>query len=402
MNKKMKLSERAQNIQESPIRKLKPLDDQAKAKGIKVYHLNIGQPDIETPQKIMEVYRKYDEKVLTYGPSQGLDLYRQNLVNYYKNNNIDVEGDEIIVTTGGSEAIIFALMATCNPGDEVIIPEPFYTNYNGFAKMAGAKIVPLTTYTRDGYQLPSNEDIKELINEKTKAILLCSPNNPTGAVYPSEDLERVAKIAKENNLYIISDEVYREFIYNGEEKISLLNIKGVENNVIMVDSISKRCSACGARVGSLVSRNKKIIDSVLKFAQARLCPPTIDQLAANAAIDIKDDYFDKLLKEYNKRRNIVYDELCKIDGISCKKPNGAFYIMVKLPIDDAEDFVKWLLTDFSIDNETVMLAPGNGFYAHSDYGRNKIRIAYVLNEKDLKRAMHIFKKGLEKYIKIKK
>ncbi len=402
MDKKMKLSERAQNIQESPIRKLKPLADQIEAKGIKIYHLNIGQPDIETPKEILKVYKKYHEKVLAYGPSQGLDLYRQNLVNYYKNNNIDVKDDEIIVTTGGSEAIIFALMATCNPGDEVIIPEPFYTNYNGFAKMAGAKIVPLTTYTRDGYQLPSDEEIKKLINEKTKAILFCSPNNPTGAVYPSEDLERVAKIVQENNLYIISDEVYREFIYNGEEKISLLNIKGVEDNVIMVDSISKRYSACGARVGCLVSRNKEIIAAVLKFAQARLCPPTIDQLAANAAIDIKDDYFDKLLKEYDKRRNIVYDELCKIDGISCKKPNGAFYIMAKLPIDDADNFVKWLLTDFSIDNETLMLAPGRDFYAHSDYGRNKVRIAYVLNEKDLKRAMYIFKKGLEEYIKIKK
>ena len=397
----MKLSERAQNIQESPIRKLKPLADQTEAKGIKIYHLNIGQPDIETPQEIMEVYHKYDKKVLAYGPSQGLDLYRKNLVNYYQRNNIEIKEDDIIVTTAGSEAIIFALMVACNPGDEVIIPEPFYTNYNGFAKMAGAKIIPLTTHVEAGYQLPADEKIKELINEKTKAILLCSPNNPTGAVYSQKDLERVAQIAKKNNLYIISDEVYREFIYDGKEHISFLNIKGVEDNVIMVDSISKRYSACGARVGCLISRNKEVMQSVLKFAQARLCPPTIDQLAANAAIDIKDNYFDKLLEEYDNRRNIVFNELCKINGITCQKPSGAFYIMAKFPIDDTEDFVKWLLIDFSIDNETVMLAPGNGFYATPGMGKNEVRIAYILNEKELKKAVYILRKGLEEYQKLK-
>jgi aspartate aminotransferase len=397
----MRLSERAINMQESPIRKLKPLADQAKVKGIKIYHLNIGQPDIETPKKIIKVYQKYKEKVLAYGPAAGLDLYRQNLVRYYQRNNIKLSSEDIIVTTAGSEAIIFALMVTCDPGDEIIIPEPFYTNYNGFAKMAGVKIIPLTTYAGEGYRLPVDEKIKELINEKTKAILLCSPNNPTGAVYSRKDLERVASIAKEKNLFIISDEVYREFIYNGEEQISSLNIAGVEDNVIMVDSISKRYSACGARVGCLISRNRKVIQSVLKLAQARLCPPTIDQLAANAAIDIKDDYFDKILKEYGQRRNIVFDELCKIEGIVCKKPAGAFYIMVKLPIDDAEDFVKWLLTDFNIDNETVMLASGSGFYASSELGRDEIRIAYILKEKDLKKAIYILRKGLEEYLRQK-
>jgi len=397
-NKELKLSERAVNIQESPIRKLKPLADQVTARGIKIYHLNIGQPDIETPPEIIKIYQKYDQKVLAYGPAQGLDLYRKNLVNYYKKNSIDVNEDEIIITTGGSEAIIFALIAVCDPGDEVIIPEPFYTNYNGFAEMGGIKVVPLTTYTRDGYQLPSDEEIRESINKKTKAILLCNPNNPTGAVYPQKDLERIAKIAKEKDLYIISDEVYREFVYDNKEAVSILNIKGIEDRAIMVDSVSKRYSLCGARVGCLISRNKEIVKSVLKFAQARLCPPTIDQLAANAAIDIKEDYFHEVLKEYDSRRNLIFNELSKIKGIVCHKPQGAFYMMVKLPFDTAEDFTKWLLTDFSIDNETVMVSPGYGFYAHPYYGRNKVRIAYILNEKDLKKALYIFKKGLEEYI----
>jgi aspartate aminotransferase len=398
----MKLSERAINIQESPIRKLKPLADQTKAKGIKVYHLNIGQPDIETPENVLKAYHEYDDKVLCYGPAQGLDLYRKNLVNYYNRHDIKIDSDDIIVTTAGSEAITFAMTAVCNPGDEIIIPEPFYTNYNGFAKMASVKIVPLTTHVEDGYELPSDEKIKELINEKTKAILLCSPNNPTGAVYSKEDLERIGQIAKENNLYIISDEVYREFTYDGKKHVSFLNIEGIEDNVIMVDSISKRYSACGARVGCLISRNKKILESVLKFAQVRLCPPTVDQLAANAAIDTKADYLDRVLKEYDQRRNIIFDELCQIDGITCKKPSGAFYIMAKLPIDDAEDFVKWLLKDFSIDNETVMLAPAQDFYVTSGLGKNEVRIAYVLNEKDLRKAAYILRKGLEEYIKIKK
>jgi aspartate aminotransferase len=396
----MKLSERAIATQESPIRKLKPLVDQVEAKGIKIYRLNIGQPDLETPKEIVKVYKKYHEKVLSYGPAQGLDLYRENLVNYYQRNNIDINKDDIIVTTAGSEAIIFALMTTCNPGDEIIIPEPFYTNYNGFAKMAGVKVVPLTTHAENGYGLPSDEKIKELINEKTKAILICSPNNPTGAVYPRKDMERIAKIAQEHDLFIISDEVYREFIYNGEEQVSFLNIKDIEDKVIMVDSISKRYSACGARIGCLISRNKGIMAAALKFAQARLCPPTIDQLAANAAIDIKPSYFKRVIKEYDKRRNIVFNALQEMEGVICEKPAGSFYIMAKLPIKDAESFIKWLLTDFEIDNETLVLAPGNGFYATPNAGRDKVRIAYVLNEKDLKKAMYILKKGLEEYKKI--
>ena len=320
-------------------------------------------------------------------------------MNYYGRHNITIDVDDIIVTTAGSEAIIFAMLATCNQGDEIIIPEPFYTNYNGFASMTGVKIVPLTTQAENGFCLPNNDKIKSLISAKTKVIMLCNPGNPTGTVYPQKDIKRAAKIAKENNLYIISDEVYREFVYDGLTHTSVLDIAGMEELAIMVDSISKRYSACGARIGCLISRNKKLIASVLKFAQARLCPPTIDQLAANACIDIEAEYFVEILKEYDKRRNIVFDELQKIDGIICIKPKGAFYIIAKLSIEDAEDFARWLLEEFSVNNETVMFAPAQGFYATPGIGKNEIRIAYVLNENDLKTAMEILRQGLEEYTK---
>ena len=395
----MKLSERALNIQASPIRKLMPYANNAKKRGIKIYHLNIGQPDIETPKEMLDVYANYHDKVLAYGPSQGLDVYRENLVNYYRKHNITIDVADIIVTTAGSEAIIFAMLATCNYEDEIIIPEPFYTNYNGFATITGVKIIPLTTQAENGFCLPDDNEIRTLISAKTKAIMLCNPGNPTGTVYPEKDIERVAKIAKENNLFIISDEVYREFVYDGLEHTSILDIDGLEELAIMVDSISKRYSACGARIGCLVSRNRELINSVIKFAQARLCPPTIDQLAANACIDIEAEYFLEILKEYDKRRNIVFEELQKIDGIVCIKPKGAFYIIAKLPIDDAEDFARWLLEEFSVNNETVMFAPAQGFYATPGIGKNEIRIAYVLNENDLKTAMDILRQGLEKYRK---
>ena len=396
----MTLSKRASEIQASPIRKLKPIADATKAKGIHVYHLNIGQPDIETPKEMLDVYREYDEKVLAYGPSQGLDLYRKNLVRYYKKHNINLNDDDIIVTTAGSEAIIFAMLTTCNPGDEIIIPEPFYTNYNGFATIAGIKIIPLTTYAEDGFKLPDNDVIKEKITDKTKAIMLCNPGNPTGSVYPESDLKRIADIAKENDLYIISDEVYREFVYGGDTHRSIMHIEGIEDKAIMVDSISKRYSACGARIGCLVSKNKALIESAIKFAQARLCPPTIDQLAANAAIDIEEDYFKSVLTEYQKRRDIVFCALEEIDDDICRKPKGAFYIIAKLPVKNAEDFVKWMLTSYSMNNETVMLAPAAGFYATPGLGEDEVRIAYILNEDSLKKAMHIFKNGLAEYIKI--
>ncbi len=393
----MKLSDRAINIQASPIRKLMPFANEAKKKGIHIYHLNIGQPDIETPKEMLDVYKNFEEKVLAYGPSQGLECYRKNLVNYYRKHNIELDIDDIIVTTAGSEAIVFALLTACNEDDEVIVPEPFYTNYNGFATMTGVKIVPLTTYAEDGFALPSNEKIRALINSKTKAIMLCNPGNPTGAVYPKEDIQRIADIAIENDLFVISDEVYREFVYDGLSHTSILDIEGMEDLAIMVDSISKRYSACGARIGCLISRNKNFITSTIKFAQARLCPPTIDQLAANAAIDIEEEYFKKIISEYDNRRNLVFEELQKIEDVICIKPKGAFYIIAKLPIDDAEHFAKWMLEEFSYENETVMFAPAQGFYATPELGKNEIRIAYILNKNDLKKAMKIFRKGLEKY-----
>jgi len=395
----MELSKRAIDIQASPIRKLAPYADEAKANGIHVYHLNIGQPDIETPKEILDVYNHFDEKVLSYGPSQGLLKYRKNLVNYYNKHKIPIKIEDVIVTTAGSEAIIFALLATCNVGDEVIVPEPFYTNYNGFATIAGVKLTPLTTYAEEGFALPSNEKIIACITDKTKAILFSNPGNPTGAVYLKNDLDRLADIALEYDLYLISDEVYREFVYDGLSHVSILHINGIEDRAIMVDSISKRYSACGARIGCIISRNQVLMQSLLKFAQARLCPPTIDQLAANAAVDIQDEYFVNVLQEYDKRRNIVYDEVQQIEGVVCVKPQGAFYIIVKLPIEDAEDFAIWMLEEFSENNETVMFAPAEGFYATPGLGRNEVRLAYILNEKALKRAMFLFRKGLQEYMR---
>ena len=393
----MKLSKRAINVQASPIRKLMPFANEAKKKGKKIYHLNIGQPDIETPKEMLDVYKNYEDKVLAYGPSQGLEIYRDNLVRYYGRHKINIGVNDIIVTTAGSEAIIFAMMTTCNDGDEIIVPEPFYTNYNGFATMAGVKLVSLTTYAEEGFKLPASNKIEAKITENTKAIMLCNPGNPTGTVYPAEDMQRIADIAIKHNLFEISDEVYREFIYDGLTHTSILTIPGLEDKAIMVDSISKRYSACGARIGCLISRNNEFMAAALKFAQARLCPPTIDQLAANACIDIEAEYFEGILKEYDKRRNIVFEELHKIEGIICVIPKGAFYIIAKLPIDDAEDFAKWMLEEFSLDNETVMFAPAEGFYATPGLGKNEIRIAYILNENDLGKAMKIFRAGLEKY-----
>ena len=396
----MKLSERANEIQASPIRKLMPFANAAKEQGTHIYHLNIGQPDIETPKEMRDVYKTYDDAVLAYGPSQGLDIYRKNLVRYYDKHNISLNKDDIIVTTAGSEALVFALLVTCNAGDEVIVPEPFYTNYNGFAKMTGVKIVPLTTYAEDGFKLPESEKIEDLITEKTAAIMMCNPGNPTGTVFPKSEIERIAEIAKRTNLFVISDEVYREFVYDGATHTSILDIDGMEDLAVMVDSISKRYSACGARIGCIISRNKKLMNATLKFAQARLCPPTIDQLAANACIDIEEAYFTKIIAEYDKRRNFVFEELQKIDDIVCVKPTGAFYIIAKLPITDAEHFATWMLTDFRLDNETVMFAPAEGFYATKDLGKNELRLAYILNEESLKKAMKIFRAGLEEYIKI--
>ncbi|MFO7659284.1 MAG: pyridoxal phosphate-dependent aminotransferase [Candidatus Cloacimonadaceae bacterium] len=395
----MKLSQRALEIQASPIRKLMPYANQAKKNGIKVYQLNIGQPDIETPKVMMDAYHQFDEKVLSYGPSQGLDVYRQSLVKYYARHNITLTEDEIIVTTAGSEAIVFALSVVCNEGDEVIVPEPFYTNYNGFATMASIRLKPITTYAENGFALPDSSKFEALIGPKTKAIMLCSPGNPTGTVYSEEEILRVAKIAKKHGLFVIADEVYREFVYDGMKHFSIMHVPDFEENAILVDSVSKRYSACGARIGCIASHNRELMAAVLKFAQARLCPPTVDQMAANACVYLEDSYIDNIQQEYKKRRDLVFAELQKIYGCVCVLPQGAFYIIAKLPIEDAEDFIIWMLRDFQIDNKTVMAAPAEGFYATPGLGRNELRIAYVLKEEDLKDAMHIFRTGLAEYIK---
>ncbi|MEA1973389.1 MAG: pyridoxal phosphate-dependent aminotransferase, partial [Candidatus Cloacimonadota bacterium] len=337
----MKLSKRTEYLQASPLRKLMPYANSAKEKGIKIYHLNIGQPDIETPKVILDAYHNFDKKVVAYGPSQGLLEYRKKLAKYYVSNNINVDEDDIIVTTAGSEALIFALLATCDAGDEVIIPEPFYTNYNGFAGIAGVNISAVTTYAKDGFALPNRELFEEKITSKTKAIMLCNPGNPTGVVYTKDEVQMVVDIAKKHNLFVISDEVYREFVYDGNKHTSILHYDEIYDRAILVDSVSKRYSACGSRIGCIISKNKEVMAGVLKYAMARLCPPTIDQIAASAATSLGNDYFSEVISEYEGRRNIVFDALSKIDGIVCKKPQGAFYVVASLPIDDAEDFVKW-------------------------------------------------------------
>lgn len=397
----MKLSTRAIEIQASPIRKLMPYANQAKARGIKVYHLNIGQPDIPTPPEMIKVYHEFSDKVLAYGPSQGLDVYQQGLLHYYSKLGIELKKEDIIVTTAGSEAVTFAMLVVANEGDEIIVPEPFYTNYNGFATMASINLKAVTTYAEDGFALPPSTEIEKLINPKTRAIMLCNPGNPTGTVYSKEELFRVAEICKQHGLYLISDEVYREFIYDGMSHTSVLEVPGFEDHAIMVDSVSKRYSACGARIGCIVSRNKALMEATLKFAQARLCPPTVDQLAANACVYLPDSYFAEMVTEYQSRRDLVFDAISRIDGVVCKKPEGAFYIVAKLPIADAEDFVIWLLNDFNIDNETVMAAPAEGFYATPGLGKNELRLAYILNKEDLSKAMNIFSRGLAEYIKLK-
>jgi len=398
----MLLSERAVEIQASPIRKLMPYANAAKKKGIKVYHLNIGQPDIETPEIMMNAYRNFGEKVVAYGPSQGLDEYRQSLVKYFKKIDIPLNENDICITVAGSEAVLFAMYVTCNPGDEIVVPEPFYTNYNSFATMADVKLIPLTTYAETGFALPERSKIEEKITPKTKAIMLCNPGNPTGAVYTRKEMEMLGDIARKHNLYLISDEVYREFVYEGEKCTSVLELKGCEELAIVCDSVSKRYSACGARVGCIVSRNKALMEAVLKFAQARLCPPTVDQVAATACENLPDSYLPNIMKEYGKRRDFVFNELQKIDGIICIKPRGAFYIIAKLPIENAEDFIIWLLEHYHVNNETIMLAPAEGFYATPGLGRNELRIAYILNENDLKKAMNVFVTGLAEYKKTKK
>jgi aspartate aminotransferase len=391
------LSNRGEQMPSSPIRKLVPFADEAKAKGRHVYHLNIGQPDIKTPDKYFTAIRNHGRSVLEYGPSAGFTSYRKKLVEYYKRYNIDVKMENILVTTGGSEALIFAMMAITDPGDEIIVPEPFYTNYNGFATESAAKIIPITSYINDDFQLPPIDSIREKITNRTRAIMICNPNNPTGYVYSKKEIEALRQIALEKDLFLLSDEVYREFCYDGLEHTSLMHMKGIDDRAIMLDSISKRYSACGARVGTIVTKNMDVINSALKFGMARLCPPTLEQLGAEASIDMEAQYFEQVLEEYTNRRNTMVSMLNEIPGVLAPKPKGAFYLIAKLPVDDADKFAQWLLTDFHVDNETTMVAPANGFYSTPGSGKDEVRIAYVLNVDDIKKAMHILAEGLKVY-----
>ena len=401
MNKEKKstleTSRRALAMQASPIRRLVPLADAAKQRGIHIYHLNIGQPDITTPPDIMDAIRHFKEEVLAYGPSQGLPALRQEIKRYLERQDIMVTADDVMVTTAGSEAIIFAMMAIGDPGDEILVPEPFYTNYNGFATMADMKIVPVPTDLEEGFALPSKAEFVKRITPRTRAIMYCSPNNPTGAIFSRPDLEMLAGLAREKGLWLLADEVYREFTYDGGFHTSILHLAGIEDRAIMMDSISKRFSACGARVGCVVCRNLEVMQAMLKFGQARLCPPTIEQVGAIAGYQTIDKYLKKMIAEYQRRRDVVCEELAKIPGAIFRKPAGAFYIMPHLPIDDADKFAQWMLTDFSLDGATTMVAPGDGFYATPGQGRQEVRLAYVLNENDLRKALRILAKGIEAY-----
>lgn len=395
-------SNRVTAMQASPIRKLVPFATAAKADGVKVYHLNIGQPDIKTPRGFFEAVKNFDNEVLEYAVSQGIPELIEALQDYYKTYDMHFDKDELLITNGGSEALLFAMMATCDPGDKLLIPEPFYTNYNGFGQCVNVGVAPITTKAENGFHLPSKEEILSKIDDKVKAILLSNPGNPTGAIYSKEELEMIAEIAIEKDLWIISDEVYREFVYDGLEYTSFGNLKQVEDRVIIIDSVSKRYSACGARIGSIASKNKELIAQIMKLCQGRLCVPTLEQIGAVELYKTPVSYFKEVNDEYRKRRDVLYSELMKVDGVICEKPTGAFYIVAKLPVDNAEEFVKWMLTEFRVDNETVMATPAEGFYATPGLGRDEIRLAYILKEEDLRKAAKILKEGLEAYVKLNK
>lgn len=397
----MNFSNRVISMQSSPIRKLVPYATAAKERGLKVYHLNIGQPDIKTPKSFFNAVKNFNSDVLEYAVSQGLPELIEEMINYYSTYDIDFKKDEILITNGGSEALLFAMMATCDPGDNILVPEPFYTNYNGFSSCINVCVKPITTHPEDGFHLPKKEDIVSKIDKNTKAILISNPGNPTGCVYTKEEVYMLSDIAIENNLWIIADEVYREFVYDGLDYISFGNIDKVKDRVIIVDSVSKRYSACGARIGSLACKNKSFISQVLKLCQGRLCVSTLDQVGAIQLYKTPKSYFKEVNYEYKKRRDVLYNELMKIDGIICEKPKGAFYILAKLPIENAEDFVIWMLNEFEVDGETVMVCPAEGFYATKGLGKSEIRLAYILHENVLKKTASILKQGIEKYIEIK-
>ncbi|HEU4553188.1 MAG TPA: pyridoxal phosphate-dependent aminotransferase [Chitinophaga sp.] len=390
------ISQRGQHMPPSPIRKLVPYAEAAKKKGIKVYHLNIGQPDIETPQPMLDAVRHSELKILEYSHSAGNESYRRKLVHYYERFNIQVNYQQIIVTTGGSEAILFGFMACLDAGDEVIVPEPFYANYNGFAVAAGVTIRTITADIESGFALPAMEAFEKAITPRTRAILICNPNNPTGYLYSKEELEVLRQLCLKHNLYLFADEAYREFCYIGRH-FSAMNLEGMDNHVILMDTISKRYSACGARIGALVSKNQQVLDTVMKFAQARLSPPSLAQIAGEAGVDLPVDYFDGIKAEYLSRRNVLVEKLNSIPGVFCPAPGGAFYAMARLPIDDADLFCQWLLEDFAYEQQTVMMAPGTGFYATPGLGRQEVRLAYVLNKEDIAKAMLCLEKALESY-----
>lgn len=382
---------------ESPIRKLVPFAEQAVKEGKTIYYLNIGQPDIKTPKIALDAVKESEIEVLAYSRSEGSETYRKKIASYYSKHTINVKHDDIIVTTGGSEALLFAFGSIMDVGDEIIIPEPFYANYNGFSKASGVNVIPVISKIENNFALPPIEEFEKLITPKTKAILICNPGNPTGYLYSKEEIQKLAAIVKKHDLFLIADEVYREFAYDGNIHYSIMQESGLEANAIMIDSVSKRYSMCGARVGCLVSKNKSVIQTALKFAQARLSPPTLAQIASEAALETPQSYFDDVIKEYVGRRNTLITELQKIEGVKVAKPKGAFYCVVELPIKNSDDFAKWLLEDFDVDGETIMVAPAGGFYSTPGIGLNQIRIAYVLNQESLVKAVHILKEALKVY-----
>ena len=391
------ISKKATVMPASPIRKLVPFAEAAKKKGVKIYHLNIGQPDIETPSSFLNAVKNADINVLEYSHSAGNESYRKKLCNYYKEYNISVDHNDILITCGGSEAIEIAMLTCFNPGDEIIIPEPFYANYNGFSCAADVVVKPVISYIENGFALPEISEFEKLITPKTRGIMICNPGNPTGYLYTKSELEALRDLVKKHDLFLLSDEVYREFCYDNKEYISVMHLDGIENNVVLLDSISKRYSACGARIGAMITKNKDVMSAALKFAQARLSPPSYGQIGAEAALDTPKSYFTEVKTEYIARRDFVIDSLNKINGVFCPKPSGAFYCIAKLPIDNADKFCQWLLEDFNLNSETVMLAPATGFYSTHGAGNNEVRIAYVLKIEDLKKAMNCLEQALKVY-----
>ncbi|WP_188369525.1 pyridoxal phosphate-dependent aminotransferase [Muriicola marianensis] len=391
------ISKKGQAMPESPIRKLVPFAEEAKERGVDVIHLNIGQPDIKTPQVALDAVRNNDVEVLSYSRTEGTDQYRKKVAAYYAKHDVKVSHKDIIVTTGGSEALAFVMGSIADAGDEVIIPEPFYANYNGFAVAAGVKVVPIVSDIEDNFALPPIEEFEKSITPRTRAILICNPGNPTGYLYTKEEIKKLSALVKKHDLFLVADEVYREFAYDGLQHYSILQEPGLEEHSIVVDSVSKRYSMCGARIGFLVTRNRAVITTALKFAQARLSPPTYAQIASEAALETPQSYFDEVIEEYTERRNILLRELSRIEGIRVARPQGAFYCMVELPVKDADEFAQWLLEKFQLDGQTVMVAPAGGFYATEGLGKNQIRIAYVLEKDRLIRAVDILKEALKQY-----